>query len=197
MRKLILALILPLALAACGAEPVWAPEEEVQRAIYRHDAPPSLTLFTVVSNRSGSGAHTGLLVNGSQRVIFDPAGTWYHPQVPERNDVHFGMKDAAVDFYVDYHARETFHVVIQEVPVSPQVAEMALRAVQEYGAVPKAYCAVATSTILSGLPGFENAPSGFSPLRLMKYFDTIPGVKRRVVFDDSPDNNRTIEAPRL
>ncbi len=197
MRVLILAFVLPLALAACGAEPVWAPDDAVQRAIYRHDAPPSITVITVVSNRDGSGGHSSLLINGSQRLIFDPAGTWHHPQIPERNDVHFGMKDAAVDFYIDYHARETFHVVSQEIPVSAEVAEAALRRAQEYGAVPKAQCTRANTDILAGLPGFEDVPRTYYPVKLMKYVDTLPGVKRSVVYDDSPANNGKIVAPRL
>ncbi len=198
MRRLLLSLILPLSLllSAC-AEEVWAPEEEVQRAKYRHDAPPSLTLITVVSNRTGSGGHSALLVNGSHRVIFDPAGTWHHPKLPERNDVHFGMTPSAVGYYIDYHARETFHVVSQEVPVSPQVAEVALARVQSNGAVAKAFCSNATADVLRGIPGFEDTPRSFSPKRIMAYFDGKPGVRRSVVYDDSPANNGTIVVPPL
>ncbi|MDJ0826369.1 MAG: hypothetical protein QNJ16_12765 [Rhodobacter sp.] len=197
MRLWLLGFLTPLLLAACGTEPVWAPDDAVERAVYRHDAPPSITVFTVVSNRSGQGGHSSLLINGSQRLIFDPAGTWHHPHIPERNDVHFGMKDPAVDFYIDYHARETWHVVRQDIAVEAEVAEMALRAVQDYGAVPKAYCTRANTDILAGLPGFENVPSTFSPIKLMEFVDTLPGVTRGVTYDDSPANNATIVAPRL
>lgn len=194
--RLIIALMLPLLLAAC-AESVWAPEEEVQRAKYRHDAPPSLTLITVISNRSGAGGHSSLLVSGSQRVIFDPAGSWVHPLLPERNDVFFGMTPSAVDFYVDYHARETFHVVSQEVQVSPEVAEIALARVLNNGAVGAAFCSNATTDVLRGIPGFQDVPRSFSPKRAMAYFDTKPGVKRSVVYDDSPANNGFIKVPPL
>ena len=68
---LLLALLLPL--AACGAKSIIAPEAEVQRAIYRDDSPPSLTLYTMINNRNGEGGHSALMVNGSQRVLFDPA----------------------------------------------------------------------------------------------------------------------------
>jgi hypothetical protein len=196
MWRFLLALMVPFLLAGC-AESVWAPDEAVQRAIYRHDAPPSLTLITVVSNRSGAGAHSALLVNGSQRVIFDPAGTWKHPKLPERNDVHFGMTPGALDFYIDYHARETFHVVSQEVPVSSEVAEIALRRVQEYGPVGKAFCSNATTDILRTIPGFEGVPRSFSPLRAMAFFDALPGVRRSVVYDDSPASNASIVVPPL
>lgn len=197
MRRLLMVLLLPLVLAACGAEKSWAPDEAVQRAIYRHDAPPSITVLTVVSNSNGSGGHSALLINGSQRLIFDPAGTWHHPQVPERNDVHFGMKDAAVQFYKEYHARVTWHVVSQEVPVSAETAEMALRLAMEHGAVPKAYCTQANTDILSKLPGFEGVPHTFYPVKLMKYIATRPGVKTSEYRDDSPANNGTIAVPPL
>lgn len=197
MRRWIFALLVPLALAACGAEKTYAPEAEVQQAIYRSDAPPSITVMTVVSNSNGSGGHSALLINGSQRLIFDPAGTWHHPQIPERNDVHFGMQDAAVQFYKEYHARETWHVVSQEIPVSAEVAEKAIRLVQEYGAVPKAYCTKANTDILRQLPGFEGAPGTFYPVKLMEYIATLPNVKRTEFRDNSPANNATIDAPNL
>jgi hypothetical protein len=134
MLRAILALVALLGLAAC-AEPTWAPQEEVDAARFVAEPPTSITLYTVVNKRSGSGAHSALMVNASERVIFDPAGTWRHPRVPERNDVHFGMTDKAVAFYVDYHARETYDVIEQTVAVSPEVAELVLEKVKANGAV--------------------------------------------------------------
>lgn len=169
---------LPALLAACGAEPIWAPEAEVAQARFRHDGPSSITLFTVVANDNGSGGHSALMINASERVIFDPAGTWQHPQVPERNDVHFGISDPAVEFYKDYHARETWHVVSQEIEVPPEVAERALALVKDYGAVPKAFCTQANARVLRQLTGFERAPSTFFPTALMAYFEKgLPQLK--------------------
>lgn len=196
MRRILLVLLLPLILSAC-AESVWAPEAEVQKAIYRHDAPPSITLITVISNRSGAGAHSALLINASQRVIFDPAGTWKHPLLPERNDVFFGMTPSAVDFYIDYHARETFNVVTQEIEVSREVAEIALNRALNNGAVGKGLCTNGTTAVLRGVPGFENVPRSLNPKRAMEFLDKMPGVKRNVIYDDSPANNATIKVPPL
>lgn len=177
-------------LAACGAaEPKWASDEEVARAIYVDDGPPMLTLFTVINNRTGSGAHTGLMVSGSQRALFDPAGTWYHPNLPERNDVHFGMSDAVVDFYIDYHTRETYRTVIQQIEVSPEVAEIALREIQAYGAVPKGQCSISTTTILAKVPGFESIGKTWFPRALSRRFGELPGVTTNVVYDDDADDN--------
>ena len=178
------------------AEPKWATDAEVTRAAYVDDGPPMLTLFTVINNVTGSGAHTGLMVNGSQRVIFDPAGTWYHPQLPERNDVHFGMSDPIVDFYVDYHSRITYRTVIQEIEVSPEVAQMVMREILAYGAVRKSHCTDATTEILRKIPGFESLPRTYFPKQLSKAFGELPGVTTNVVYDNDPDDNSgVIQAP--
>ena len=189
MRKYIILVLLPVFLAACGAEQKWAPEAEVQQAVYRHKGPPSLTLFTVISNRSGAGAHAGLMINGSQRILFDPAGTWWSPSIPERGDVHYGITPHVLSYYIDYHTRETFHTVMQTVVVSPEVAEAALRAAQAHGAAPKAYCTKSITTILKSLPGFEGINVTFYPKKAMKQFSQIPGVKQHTVHDDDEDDN--------
>jgi len=107
------------------------------------------------------------------------------------------MTDSAVQFYKEYHARVTWHVVSQEVPVSAQTAEKALRLAMEYGAVAKAYCTRANTDILSQLPGFDGVPRTFYPVKLMKYIATLPGVKTSEFRDNSPANNGTIEVPPL
>ncbi len=196
MPRLIAAALLLVSglLAGCvgPAEPKWASDAEVARAAWVDDGPPALTLITVISNRTGAGAHTGLLINASQRVLFDPAGTWYHPQLPERNDVHFGISPEIFDFYIDYHTRITYRTVTQTIEVSPQVAELAMQRVLAHGAVPKAQCAISTSTILRGLPGFESIPRTWFPKRLMRAFGTLPGVKEKLYRDDDPDDNSGI-----
>jgi len=189
MQKIILFLMLSLLLAACGAEPKWAPEDEVQKSIYRHDGPKTLTLLTVISNRSGAGAHAGLMINGSHRILFDPAGTWWSPSIPERNDVHYGVTPHVLSYYLDYHTRETYYTVMQTVQVTPAVAEAALRAAQNYGAVPKAHCAQSITTILKTLPGFEHIKVTYYPKKAMEQFSRIPGVKQHTVHDDDPDDN--------
>ncbi|MFT6452203.1 MAG: hypothetical protein ACJA06_001696 [Halocynthiibacter sp.] len=192
-------LMVPLALAACGAaEPKWAPDAEVARAVYVAPGGPTLTLFTVINNYNGSGAHSGLMVNAEQRVIFDPAGTFQHPHLPERNDVIFGMSPPAVEFYIDYHARETYRVIENTIPVSHEVAALAMRKVQSYGAVPKAQCANSITDILNDLPGFESVPNTMFPKQLRAAFVALPNVSERTVRDDSPDDNSgMIQAPVL
>ena len=192
MRRLVIVLALPLFLAACGAEPVWAPDEAVARARYVSGEEPSITLFTVVRKRGGEGEHSGLMINGSQRVLFDPAGTWHHSTVPERNDLFYGITPRMRAFYIDYHARETYDVVEQRVPVSAEVAELAIRKAEAYGAVNKAFCGNSVSDILNGLPGFESIPRSFFPSKIMQKFGKLPGVTEKIHVDGDPDNNTGI-----
>lgn len=192
LRATLIAAFFPLALAGCAAESVLAPEAEVQRALYHADGPPKLTLFTVQSTRSGSGAHSGLMVSGSHRALFDPAGTFYHPAAPEQNDVLFGITDTVLKVYIDYHARETFDVLIQEIEVSPEVAARAMAEIQAYGAVPNAQCNLAISRILSRLDGFESIPVGWFPNKTAEVLGQLPGVTSRRVTDDDADQNHGV-----
>jgi hypothetical protein len=192
MLRLAFCLVALLGLSACGAESTYAPEEQVQAARFVAGPPTYITLYTVINNNSGSGAHSAILVNGSERLIFDPAGTWHHPRLPERNDVHFGMNDKMVAFYIDYHARETYRVIEQKVFVSPEIAELALRRVKDYGAVPKAMCTNATSSIRGGVPGFESLPATWYPKKLSDAFGTLPGVATKTITDDDDDNNHGV-----
>ena len=185
-------------LGACvgPAEPKWAPDELVAQARYVDDGPKTLTLFTVINNRTGFGGHSGLMINADERLLFDPAGTWYHPQLPERNDVHYGMSDQIVDFYLDYHTRESWRTVIQTIEVTPEQAAAAKRAAQSYGAVPKGQCAISIGRVLRQVPGFEDAPRTYFPKQMMAFFAGQPGVETRVFRDfDSDDNSGVIMAP--
>jgi len=192
MRNLILCLVALFALAACGADSIWASDADVTRATYVHDGPSAITLFTVVKTLDGAGAHSGLMINGAQRIMFDPAGSWHHPGVPERNDVHFGISPKMVAFYTDYHARETYDVVEQTLIVSPEVAALVAQRAREYGAVPKAQCSNSISAILRGVPGFENLGSTWFPVKLMNSFAKLPGVTSRKITDTDADNNHGV-----
>ncbi|WP_431297828.1 hypothetical protein [Tabrizicola sp. BL-A-41-H6] len=192
MLRLVLSLMAVVGLAACAAEPKWASDADVQAARFVAGPPTYVTLYTVLNNNSNSGAHSAILVNASERAIFDPAGTWYHPRLPERNEVHFGMTDKMVAYYIDYHARKTFRVVEQKVFVSPEVAELVLARMKAYGAVPKAMCTQATSNVLRGVPGFESLPSTWFPKQLSIAFGKLPGVTTRTITDDDDDNNHGV-----
>ncbi|MBT8418515.1 MAG: hypothetical protein KJO42_13840 [Silicimonas sp.] len=195
LRRIALLCLLPLWLAACGgpAEPVWAPDDAVRKYQYRHDGPTEIRLYTVVSTRNGSGAHSGLLINTpDERILFDPAGTFALPFTPERNDVHHGMTENAVRVYVDYHARETFDVIEQRVSVSPAQAREIARLAKSYGAVPKAQCSLAITRILSLAPGFSSIRSTYFPKRVADSFGAMPGVSTRRISDNDADKNHNV-----
>lgn len=191
MRKFILCLLLPLVLMGCGVKSKWAPDEIVSQMAYREPGPATLTLVTMINNRSGSGAHTALVINASQRVIWDPAGSFEHPRIPERNDVIYGVNPEVYNVYKSAHARETYHVVMQEVVVSPEVAERAFAIAREMGPVGQAQCTASTSRLLSQLPGFENIGSHLFPKKLMAAFARIPGVKTDKVFENDAGDKAT------
>lgn len=191
MRKLILCLLLPLALMGCSAKSEWASDEIVTRMAYREPGPATLTLVTMINNRSGGGAHTALVINASQRVIWDPAGSFEHPRIPERNDVIYGVNPEVYNVYKSAHARETFHVVLQEVAVSPEVAEKAFALARQMGPVGQAQCSASTASLLSQLPGFETIGSHLFPKKLMDAFARYPGVTTDKLFENDAGDKAT------
>lgn len=185
---LLLAGVLLLGGCVAHQQPM-APPDVVARAAYVPPGPSTVTLLTMINNTSGSGGHSALLIDGQQRVLFDPAGSWYHPNVPERADVLYGMSPAFLDFYIDYHARETFHVVVQELEVSPGVAAALIERAEQHGAANRAECAVSVSSVLRGVPGFESVNQSWFPRNVMTSFGRLPGVQTSRVYDDDGDDN--------
>ncbi|MGR3594306.1 MAG: hypothetical protein ACU0B9_00750 [Limimaricola soesokkakensis] len=177
MQRRVFLMAAPLALAGCGnGEAVWAPDAAVERARYRHAGPPALTLYTVNNLGTGNGAHSSLLINASERVLFDPAGSFGHASIPERNDVLFGMTPSIVTSYVSYHSRESYVTVEQYIEVPPETAERAYRLALVAGPVPQAYCTRAISKILGELPGFDGLGTMWFPDKLSARFGALPGV---------------------
>lgn len=169
---------------------------EVRAVQYRAEGPARLTLFTMVNNETGSGGHTSLMINASERVIWDPAGTVNKRRfIPEIDDVLYGITPAVEGWYTRAHARKTYHVVIQEIDVAPAVAEQALQLVKARGAVGNAQCSLSTSDILSQLPGFGSIRQTWFPVKLSEQFQTIPGVTRRALYEyDDADKDKALEA---
>ncbi len=191
-RRVFLAATLPVVLTACGADNIWASDEAVRGARYVSATPPAITLFTVIGIPRGEGGHSALMINGSQRVIFDPAGSWSHPRIPERRDVLYGITDNFKNFYVDYHARETYWVAEDTILVPRDVADLAIRRAEANGAANKSFCAIESGNVLSGVPGFETVPRGFSPLKQREWFLRQPGVVSKRHYDGDPANNHDV-----
>lgn len=180
---IVLAFALAL-VAGCTEKGKESPVAAVEAAAYPHDGQPKLTLMTMINNRSGAGAHTALLVQYGQSVLFDPAGSFEHERLPERGDVIYGMSPGWVQSYKSAHARNAFHVVSQEITVTPAQAQRAMQLVQSNGAVASAMCASSTSGILRQIPGFEGIRQGFYPLKLMEQVEQLPDVSTEKYFED-------------
>lgn len=185
------ALFALIVVAACTKPVVWAPDEAVQAARYRHAGPPEIVLFNVVNNQSGNGEHAALMINApSERVLFDPAGSWSHPAAPERHDVIHGFTEAQLYRYTYYHARRTHHVLTQRLEVAPETAEAILRLAQAYGPVPDAQCARSIGIILRQVPGFESIPVTYYPNTLSAAFGRLPGVVENRIYSDAEPSER-------
>lgn len=192
MTRIFLSLTLVGLLAACAADqsPDAAPEA-VAAAAFREGGQKTLTVLTMVNNRTGSGGHTALVVKGSQTVIFDPAGSFRDPRLVERGDVLYGMTPGWIRAYKSAHARSTYHVVSQEIPVSDAQAEQALRLVMTNGSVPGAYCANATTGILAQVDGFSGIQRTFYPVNFMEQVATLPNVRTTKLYEN--DNGDRVD----
>ena len=197
MRRRDLLIGLPLAVAACSEPKVWAPDDVVSQAAFSDDGPRSIALYTMKNVDTGYGAHTAVLIDASQRVIFDPAGSLRHPDIPERNDVLFGVTPRVQEFFEGFHARETYYVVRMSRTVPPQVAEQCYQLALQAGPVSRPFCTRATSRILSQLPGFEPIRTTLLPDRLHDRFATLPGVVTVERRENDDGTDRTLEIQRF
>lgn len=199
MRLLPLALapvlvVSALALSGCEFYTPATPDE-IARARYVSDAPPSITLMSMVNARSGKSAHAGLLINGSEQVLFDPAGTFTHPALPRAGDVHYGMTPRYVDYYERYHARFDYYVEAQQISVSRAEVDRILANAETHGKSMKMTCALVIAEILHPVPRFADAPSSVYPEALRAYFSAIPGVDIHYVTDSDVGKNKVWERP--
>lgn len=184
--RLVVLLGLTATLAACAGQQEWASDQSVAAARYVHGGAPELTLVTIMNYRTGNGDHTALFINGSERVLFDPAGSWKLDTVPERNDLHYGISpNIGASFYLS-HVRATHYAVVQRLRVTPDIAQQTMVLALAAGPVPSARCALSTSAILRTFPGFAAIRSSWYPHRLMQDFAKLPGVETFEVHHDSP-----------
>lgn len=181
-----------LVVAGCAQKTPQASDADVARYAYRSNGPAQLSLVTNISNRDNKGAHSALIIDGPQRVVFNPSGTWTHPQAPEQGDLHYGLTPAMENWFIDYHARETYRVQVQRVTVAPEVAAEALRRAQATGTVGPSGCTISITRILQGLPGFEDMPVSLFPDSAAKAFAQVPGVETTIYVDDSPGDRRDL-----
>ncbi|MEM1237853.1 MAG: hypothetical protein AAGI10_12840 [Pseudomonadota bacterium] len=112
-----------------------------------------MAVFTSFNVGSDNGAHSALFIRADQNVVFDPAGTFAHPKLPERYDVIYGMNRSARRAFVDYHTRITYWTTLQTAEVPSATAAWILREAEKAGPVPDALCTRSLSGILERAPG--------------------------------------------
>ena len=185
-KRILTSLIVAAFLAACSSQlaSIQATDEIIAETAYRAPGPTTMTLITMINNGTQSGAHTALMINGSQRVIFDPAGSFRNEKVPRRDDVLYGIRPAVLAAYKGAHARTEYHIVLQTLEVRPEVVEQAIRLAIARGSVGDAQCAASTSALLKQLDGFSQMSSTLFPKRLMNNFATLPGVQTEKYYED-------------
>ena len=184
--RLFAAFALIVLIGACAQVPEipYASDERVAASTYRAPGANTFTVFTMVSNRSGKGAHSALMINGNRRIIFDPAGSFVNARVPEQEDVLYGVTPAVLAGYKSAHARSTFHVVSQTFEVTAEQAAIAMQLAVSNGAVARAFCTDATAGLLRRVPGFEDVEQTMFPTKLMEQLATRPRVTEEKYFED-------------
>ena len=192
MRRTLPLLIAVLVLAGCEVYQPASPDA-IARARYESPEPSSVTLLSMVNARSGRSAHAGLLINGSQQVLYDPAGTFTHPALPRRGDIHYGMTPRYVDYYERYHARFDYFVEAQKVPVSRAQADQLIANAQAQGQAAKMFCGVDVAGVLRPVPPFEDVRTSFFPEALRQDFTRIAGVETHYVYENDIGKNRDWE----
>ncbi len=181
-----------LLLAGCEVYQPASPDD-IARARYESPEPPSVTLVSMVNADTGRSAHTALLINGSQQVLYDPAGTFTHPDLPRRDDVHYGMSPRYVDYYERYHARFSHFVHSQKVYVDRATADRVIANAEDRGKTMKMHCALAVADVLQPVPPFEHVRSSYFPEVARADFARIPGVKDSFVREADIGKNRAWE----
>lgn len=183
LLRVLAVVALAFSVGACAVEEGASPAE-IQQARYVSDEAPYIAVVSMVNRHNEKAAHTALFINASERVIYDPAGTFQHEDMPERGDVHFGATDRMLSYYERYHARFSHYVHVQKIPVSPRVAEIALRRAEAQGPSAKLFCTHDTVQILNDVPGFEWVHSTFYPEELREEIAQMPGVVNRYRYED-------------
>ena len=185
-----LAVGLFLMVSACTTQDVvYAPDIEVQSKAYVHGGQPTVTLLTMINNATGSGGHSAVMINGSQRVMYDPAGRFKDPRVAERYDVLYGVTPEVLQRYNSFHSRKTHHVLIQELPVSLATANAVIQSALQQGNSPDALCANNTAHLLSRVPQFANIRKTFFPKALAENFGRFPGVVTQRYYEQDEGQN--------
>ena len=109
--------------------------------------------------------------------------------LPISRDVNYGMHPAMVEYYKSYHARRGYYVVVQEIQVSAEIAELIFQRAIVQGETQKLWCGISISSVLNGLPMFANIPTTFYPGKIMDRFGEVPNLTTTYIYEDDEGQN--------
>lgn len=179
---------LAMGVAACdGARRGPAPDPVPAAARFAHGGPTSVTLLTVKNVQAGMGDHAALLIEGSERVLYDPAGAFELPGVARRNDVLFGITPEVEQIYLGFHARATHDVIARTLPLERPDADALIALVEARPPAAPGFCAIRAGSALRSVPGLEGLSRSPWPRALGQSLAAKPGVtNRRITATDVP-----------
>ena len=70
-------------------------------------------------------------------MLYDPAGTFQHPELPRRGDIHYGITPRYLDYYERYHARFSHFIHNQKIYVSRATADQVMTNAEALAARPR------------------------------------------------------------
>ncbi len=150
----------------------------VSSRTYISEEQPYVELLTMVNESGDFGEHSGIVINASQTVLYDPAGSFrYEAELARSRDIHYGMSPRMVDYYKRYHARFGYYVVAQRVYLSAEEAEALFRKANEIGTTGQLRCGLSASQTLNSISRFANIPSTYWPGKIMEAMAEVPGVE--------------------
>ena len=150
----------------------------VSSRAYVSEEAPFVALLTMVNENGNSGEHSGILINASQTVLYDPAGSFrYEQQLARSRDIHYGMSPTMVDYYQRYHARFGYYVVTQKIYISAEEAEALFRKANEIGTTGQLRCGLSASSVLNSIPRFANIPTTYWPGKIMNAMAEVSGIE--------------------
>lgn len=193
IRNLIPILFAAHILAAC-ADTGEAPISRAVAARYVPDGPSYVEVITMINNKSGFAEHTGIIISGSQTVLYDPAGTFRYEKLPRRQDVFYGLTPRFGRYYKRYHARFDYHLEIQRVPVTLEEADALIASAEKRGATRQLFCARSASDVLNDVPTFAHVKESFFPRSILNDVARISGVTTSYVYEDDVGQNLVVDA---
>ncbi len=187
LKNLIVILMMTV-LAACADHENDDPVMVAAKA-YVSDEPPYVELLTMVNESGDFGEHSGILINASQTVLYDPAGSFRYPELARARDIHYGMSPRMVDYYKRYHARFGYYVVSQRVYLTAEEAEFLFQKANEIGTTGQLRCGLSASSVLNALPRFSGVPTTYWPGKIMEAMAEIPGVETGYTYERDVGQN--------